>query len=189
MRKSDYWDPYSSDDDVEYIPHHVITNSSTIVEREKDVNDVKNLVESPSELAFNRAITVLFNQGINGTIATLFTNIFGRRDISDLINPELSTPSSDLFSQIESSPLNQSEKDLLSVLHICNRNFVKFYDSQINDDWSNVTPERFDNIGEQYGYIPIDRDVVPSSSTDHVTTFSSEKSLEPMSNVTKNNKI
>ena len=110
LRKSDDWDPYSSDDDVEYIPHHVITNSSTIVEEEKDVNDVKNFAKSPSELAFDRAITVLFNQDINGTIATLFTNIFGRRDISDLINPEISEPSSDFFSHIKSSPLNQSER-------------------------------------------------------------------------------
>ena len=111
--KSYDWDPYSSDDDVEYVSHHVVARSSDIPKMKKDVNKVKNLVKPPSELAFDRAITVLFNQDINGSIATLFTNNFERRDISDMINLDLIVPGSDLYSQMDSSYLNQSEKDLL----------------------------------------------------------------------------
>mgnify|MGYP003333921129 FL=1 len=149
------------------------------------MNDVTNLVIPSSELAFDRAITVLFNQDINGSIATFFTNVFGRKDISDMVNPELFEPSSDLYSQMNSNYLNQSEKDLLSILHICNRCFVKFYGSPINEDWSNVTIEHFDNIGEEYGYLPIDRNVVQNSSRDvsqHMITKSSN-------NMTSSNKL
>ena len=67
-RKSSDWDPYSSDDDVEYVSHHVAASSSEITKLKKDVNKVKNLVKPPSELAFDRAITVLFNQDINSYV-------------------------------------------------------------------------------------------------------------------------
>ena len=112
-RKSYDWDPYSSDDDIEHVSQHKVTSSSKILKRKKNVNDVTNLVIPSSELAFDRAITVLFNQDINGSIATLFTNMFGRKDISDMVNPELFTPGSDLYSQMNNNYLNQSEKDLI----------------------------------------------------------------------------
>ena len=172
-RKSHDWDPYSSDDDVEYVSHHVVEKSSEIPKMKKDVNKVKNLVKPPSELAFDRAITVLFNQDINGSIATFLTNTFRRRDISDMINPDLYVPGSDFYSLMDNSSLNQSETDLLSIIFVCNRCFAKFYGSSINEDWSNVTVEHFDSIGEEYGYIPIDRNVIHNSSSDalqHIIT-------------------
>ena len=55
---------------------------------------------------------------------------------------------------------------MILTLFICNRDFRKYYGSRIKHDWSNVTPEHFDNIGEEYGYISINRDVVDKSSID-----------------------
>ena len=92
--------------------------------------------------------------------------MFGRKDISDMVNPELFTSGSDLYSHMNNNYLNQSKKDLISILHIFNRYFSKFYGSPINEDWSNVTIKHFDNIGEEFGYVPIDRNVVPNSSRD-----------------------
>ena len=149
---------YNSDDDVKFISHHIEVSSPEIPYRKTSVNQVRNSSKTPSDLAFDRVITVLFNQVVDGPISMFFTNTYGRKDIHDMINID--------SSQLGSSRLNQSEQDLISTLFICNRDFRKYYGSPIMHDWSNVTPENFDNIGEEYGYISINRDVVDKSSID-----------------------
>ena len=57
-RKSYDWDPYSSDDDIEHVSQHKVTSTSKILKWKRDVNNMANLVKSPSELAFDRTITV-----------------------------------------------------------------------------------------------------------------------------------
>ena len=158
------WDIYDSDDDVEYhesyddveFTHQVVTKSPG----KSNTNNTGGSSIPPSrstkpssELAFNRVITHLFHQDTSEPIATFFIKTFGRRHIDDMIHPDL------FKSHLCNSHLNQSEKDLLSILFICNRNFINFYGSPINEDWSNVRAEHFDHIGEEYGFIPINRDV------------------------------
>ena len=142
-----------------------------VPKRKKAVNYAQKSRPS-SELAFDRAITILFNQDLNEPISTFFIKIFERKDISDMIHPELFEPSSDLFYKFKNSHLNQLEKDLLSTLYICNRDFIKFYGSPPNENWSNVSTEQFDNIGEEYGFVPINRNIIqtsPSNEIQHVT--------------------
>ena len=122
------------------------------------MNHSQNTSKPSSELAFEHVITILFDKVKNGPVSTFFITTFGRKHIHDMIHVD--------FSKLDSSQLNQSEKDLISSLCICNRELTKFYGLPIKEDWSNVTPEHFDNIGEEYGYIPINRDVVEKSSTD-----------------------
>ena len=171
VRKPYDWDIYDSDDDVEYTDpndnvkstHHSVIKSPS----RSSINSV-NKLNTPSsssnkpssELAFDRAVTYLFNEDINGPIATFFIKNFGRRHIDDMIHPDT------FGSNLSSSHLNKSEKDLLSTLCICNRVFINFYGSPIKEDWSNVSSENFDHIGEEYGFIPINRDVTCKPSSD-----------------------
>ena len=166
------WDHiYDSDDDIKYCEpyddvqhtHQVLTKSpdKSVTNNTDEPNTLSCSSNKPSsELAFDRAVTYLFNEDINGPIATFFIKNFGRRHIDDMIHPDT------FGSNLSSSHLNKSEKDLLSTLCICNRVFINFYGSPIKEDWSNVSSENFDHIGEEYGFIPINRDVTCKPSSD-----------------------
>ena len=76
-----------------------------------------------------------------------------------------------MYKQLESSSLNQVEKQLIKSVNLCSREFPIWYDVDIEADWSNVTPEIFDKLREEFGYAPIERHV-PKKDTSIVDELS-----------------
>ena len=173
----------------------MVTSLTEFPKRKIKVKYAENSSKPSSELAFDRFVTVLFNQLLNGSIATFFTKIFKRKNVSDMVHPELTNYKSYLYSQMKDSHLNRSERDLLSTLYLCNRDFTKFYGSYINEDWSNVSYEHFDTIGEEYGFEPIDRNVIQKrskatfeTSSNQLKIHQSDESLTSATSFTKKSK-
>ena len=94
-----------------------------------------------SESAFERVINVLFDQTLDGSIANSFLRCYRRKNISDMIDINICSMRNEIG-------LNKSEMDLIMTLKVCNRVFTSFYGTPIQDDWSNVTTDQFDDIGE-----------------------------------------
>ena len=93
-KSKDSWEPYDSDDDY-YETHNEIPirhekipldNTIKVVAHNSISNFIKPTDKPSSEKAFEKAITVLFNQTLEGTIATVFLNLYGRKDIVDILN-------------------------------------------------------------------------------------------------------
>ena len=110
-----------SDDDI------LVTNEITVsfISNNKSCDkrhDPYTTSDKPSsEIALERSIVVIFNQDINGSISTFFTTTYNRRNISDITNPDLIDYKNPLHFQLKSSNLNQSERDLIATLFLCNR--------------------------------------------------------------------
>ena len=97
-------------------------------------NFIKPTDKPSSEKAFEKAITVLFNQTLEGTIATVFLNLYGRKNIVDMLNPDTLSSLISSDSHLVKLIPNRSERDLIITLHLCNREFFEFYESKIHED-------------------------------------------------------
>ena len=165
---------YNSDETTTSSPNVTSTNETYNSKNTSDKADTPS-----SEIAFERAIVVMFNQDINGPISTFFTTTYNRRNISDITNPDLIDYKNPLHFQLKHSNLNQSERDLISTLFLCNREFLKTYGHEIDNNWSNVSPYMFDEIGENYGFVPIDRSMIlpPTITPSKLRSSDSSKSV------------
>lgn len=99
----------------------------------------------------------MLDQSLDGPISKFFIKRYRRKNISDMIDIKICSE----WNEID---LNKSEKDLIMNLQVFNRDFLRFYGTNIQYDWSNVTAEKFDYIGEEYGFVPIE-----SPSNPHIT--------------------
>ena len=166
------------------------TTSSPNVTSTNETYNSKNTpdkADTPSfEIAFERAIVVMFNQYINGPISTFFTTTYNRRNISDITNPDLIDYKNPLHFQLKYSNLNQSERDLILTLFLCNREFLKTYGHEIDNNWSNVSPYMFDEIGENYGFDPIDCSMIlpPTITPSKLRSSDSSKSVHDCAETT-----
>ena len=107
-----------------HVNHHSVQLSDSTTSYVKELNVITNSDKTPSELAFENVVTKLFNQSMNGSMASFFINCYGRKDIVDMMKPELCKYTSTLYSQLKKYIPKQSERDLLSILFLCKRYFV-----------------------------------------------------------------
>ena len=126
-------------------------------------------------------INVLFDQSLDGPIAKFFIKRYKRKNISDMVDINICSK----WNEID---LNRSEKDLIMTLQVCNRDFLYFYGTPIQDNWSNVTVEKFDSIGEEHGFVPIE---LPSNnkSLNTLHILHDEKYEELLVNILSNEEI
>ena len=64
-RKPYDYDKHDTDDDIELPIYHVVTKSSETPPRKSNVSHSQKSSKPSSELDFDRAITILFNQDLN----------------------------------------------------------------------------------------------------------------------------
>ena len=164
LQRKDSWEPYDSDDgyrlviqEVPYPEYEMLHFRDIKSVRSTTDNFYKLSNKSPSEEAFERVITSLLNQNLNEPIARFFIETYGRKDISDIVNISSRRPGRTMYKLLESSSLSQVDKQLIQSVNLCSREFPICYDVDIEADWSNVTPEIFDKLREEVGYVPIER--------------------------------
>ena len=78
-----------SDDDILFTNERTISSISNNKSCDKKHEPYTKSDKPSSEIAFERAIVVMFNQYIIGSIVTFLSTAYNRRNISDITNPDL----------------------------------------------------------------------------------------------------